>query len=125
MVLIQDARKHNLRLVPLWFASWKKQHVLLCAGLGENRSTPLSPVTRQGGKRHGDTLAFQQGKRRGRRTCLRAFMRHVREVDANDHTVIMVQVENELGMIPDSRDRSSIANELFNQPVPGGFDELL
>jgi hypothetical protein len=47
-----------------------------------------------------------------------AFMRHLREFDGSDHTVIMVQVENEIGMIPDSRDRSPIANELFNQQVP-------
>jgi beta-galactosidase GanA len=47
-----------------------------------------------------------------------AFMRHLREVDTNEHTVIMVQVENEIGMIPDSRDRSAIANQLFNQAVP-------
>jgi hypothetical protein len=45
-------------------------------------------------------------------------MRHVREVDANDHTVIMVQVENEIGMIPDSRDRSTVANQLFSERVP-------
>jgi len=42
----------------------------------------------------------------------------LKEVDGNDHTVIMVQVENEIGMIPDSRDRSAVANELFNQQVP-------
>jgi beta-galactosidase GanA len=47
-----------------------------------------------------------------------AFMRHLREVDTNEHTVIMVQVENEIGMIPDSRDRSAVANQLFNQRVP-------
>jgi beta-galactosidase GanA len=47
-----------------------------------------------------------------------AFMRHLREFDGTEHTVIMVQVENEIGMIPDSRDRSSIANDLFDQSVP-------
>jgi hypothetical protein len=45
-------------------------------------------------------------------------MRHLREVDGRDHTVIMLQVENEIGMIPDSRDRSAIANKLFNKAVP-------
>src|SRR5205823_1462872 len=47
-----------------------------------------------------------------------AFMRHLREVDGNDHTVILVQVENEIGMIPDSRDRSAVADKLYNGPVP-------
>src|SRR5262249_8349331 len=54
-----------------------------------------------------------------------AFMRHLREIDAADQTVIMVQVENEIGMIPDSRDRSAIANELFNQPVPRALLDYL
>jgi hypothetical protein len=39
----------------------------------------------------------------------------LREVDGRDHTVIMVQVENEIGMIPDSRDRSAVAETLFKQ----------
>jgi beta-galactosidase GanA len=47
-----------------------------------------------------------------------AFMRHLRDVDGREHTVIMVQVENEIGMIPDSRDRSPAADKLFNGPVP-------
>ena len=53
-----------------------------------------------------------------------AFMRHLREVDGRDHTVIMVQVENEIGMIPDSRDRSAVAESLFKQSVPIRIDEL-
>jgi beta-galactosidase GanA len=47
-----------------------------------------------------------------------ALMSHLAQVDARDHTVIMVQVENEIGMIPDSRDRSAAADKLFNGPVP-------
>src|SRR5215813_14121460 len=54
-----------------------------------------------------------------------ALMRHLREVDSRDHTVIMVQVENEIGMIPDSRDRSAIANMLFNQSPPPELITLL
>jgi hypothetical protein len=64
----------------------------------------LSPFSKE--NRDADARAFA------------ALMRHVREVDARDHTVIMVQVENEIGMIPDSRDRSAFANELLNQQVP-------
>ena len=45
-------------------------------------------------------------------------MRHLREFDGNHSTVIMVQVENETGLLGDSRDGSSIAEERFSQPVP-------
>jgi beta-galactosidase GanA len=45
-------------------------------------------------------------------------MRHVRETDGEQQTVIMVQVENEIGMIPEARDRTALADELFAAPVP-------
>jgi hypothetical protein len=44
-------------------------------------------------------------------------MRHVREVDTT-HRVIMVQLENEVGLIGDSRDRSPLGNAAFAKPVP-------
>jgi beta-galactosidase GanA len=116
--LIQEARKHELRLVPLWFASWKnsmscyapawvktnQQRFPRAEDKAGNGLEILSPFSRE--NRDADARAFA------------ALMRHLREVDSRDHTVIMVQVENEIGMIPDSRDRSAIANRLFNQPVP-------
>jgi hypothetical protein len=44
-------------------------------------------------------------------------MRHTREVDRT-HRVIMVQVENEVGVLGDARDRSPAANEAFAKAVP-------
>jgi beta-galactosidase GanA len=45
-------------------------------------------------------------------------MRHIRKVDGEKRTVIMIQVENEIGMIPEARDYSNAANEQFKKPVP-------
>jgi beta-galactosidase GanA len=47
-----------------------------------------------------------------------ALMRHIKEVDARDHTVLMMQVENEVGVLGDSRDRSDAANKAFASNVP-------
>ena len=47
-----------------------------------------------------------------------ALMKYTKEVDSNQRTVIMIQVENEVGVLRDSRDRSSIADEAYNGPVP-------
>jgi beta-galactosidase GanA len=47
-----------------------------------------------------------------------ALMRHLSEVDGAEHTVLMVQVENEVGILGDSRDRSDAANAAFAGPVP-------
>jgi hypothetical protein len=48
-------------------------------------------------------------------------MRHLKVFDQDHHTVIMMQVGNEVGIMGDSRDRSVEANELFDQPVPEGL----
>jgi hypothetical protein len=52
-------------------------------------------------------------------------MRHVKEVDEAHFTVIMVQVENEIGLLGDSRDGSSTANKRFSEPAPNDLVEFL
>ena len=47
-----------------------------------------------------------------------ALMRHIRQVDGKEHTVLMMQVENEVGVLGDSRDHIAAANEAFAKPVP-------
>ncbi len=44
-------------------------------------------------------------------------MRHIRRVDP-DHTVIAVQVQNEVGLLGDSRDRSALADAAWAEQVP-------
>jgi len=116
--LIKDARKHNLKIVPLWFGSWKNSMSSYAPAWvkTDQRRFPRS----QDSKGYGMEILSPFNKENVE-TDARAFaalMRHLREVDASQQTVIMVQVENEIGMIPEARDRSQIANELFNQRVP-------
>jgi len=116
--LIQDARKHNLKIVPLWFGSWKNSMSSYVPGWvkTDQRRFPRS----QDSKGYAMEILSPFSKENVE-TDARAFvalMRHLREVDANQHTVIMVQVENEIGMIPEARDRSQVANERFSQQVP-------
>jgi hypothetical protein len=47
-----------------------------------------------------------------------ALMRHLKEVDGREHTVLMMQVENEVGVLGDSRDHSEAANAAFASAVP-------
>ena len=116
--LIQEARRNQLRLVPLWFASWKNS--MSCyAPAWVKQDQKRFPRSQDGAGRGLEILSpFSNENVAADSRAFAAFMRHLREVDGRDHTVIMVQVENEIGMIPDSRDRSAIAEKLFKQPVP-------
>jgi hypothetical protein len=115
--IIRDARSHNLRLVLLWFASWKN-------GLSSyppdwlKKDFQRFPRTQIAGGESLELLSpFSDANRDADARAFAALMRHVKEVD-RAHTVIMIQVENEVGMRGDSRDRSPAANQAFAAPVP-------
>ena len=110
--LLAQARETNERIVFLWLASWK------------NGMSSYAPVwVKQ------DTKRFPRVVVKGREIELlspavaateqadaRAFtalMQHIQQVDAHDHTVLMMQVENEVGVLGDSRDRSAEADHCF------------
>ena len=116
--LIQDARRNKLHLVFLWLASWKngmssyaplwvKQDTHRFPRVIEKDGAPLEILSTWGKESmEADARAFA------------ALMRHLRDVDGEAHTVLMMQVENEVGVLGDSRDRSPAANRAFDGPVP-------
>jgi hypothetical protein len=52
-------------------------------------------------------------------------MAHLRESDGTQHTVPMVQVENETGLLGSARDHCPLAEEAFRESVPEGFMRTL
>jgi beta-galactosidase GanA len=116
--LLGEARKHRMRLVLLWFASWKNS--MSCyAPAWVKTNQKRFPLSQDKMGRGMEILSpFSQENFEADARAFAALMKHLREIDAGDRSVIMVQVENEIGMIPDSRDRSSIADDLYAQAVP-------
>ncbi len=116
--LLADAHGAGQHLILLWFGSWKNSmssyvpawvkrdqarfpRTQRADGQGSEILSPLAPANEEA-----DAGAF------------RALMAHLKAVDGDDHTVIMVQVENEMGMLPTARDRSPAADAAFSGPVP-------
>lgn len=54
-----------------------------------------------------------------------ALMHHLKAVDEAHSTVVMVQVENEAGLLGDSRDRSRLAEEVWLRSVPIDLIQVL
>jgi Domain of unknown function (DUF5597)/Beta-galactosidase len=116
--LIKEARQDNMHLVFLWLASWKNgmsTYVPLWAK-EHYKKYPRAKIQKD------STIevfsAFSQVNMEADSKAFSALMKHIREVDAVNHTVLMIQVENEVGILGDSRDRSEIANAAFAAPVP-------
>src|SRR5665647_1079528 len=116
--VINDARKNNLKLIFIWFASWKngtssyvpdwvKRDYKRFPRIQINDGDPIELITPLSDEnRNADARAFA------------ALMKYIKKVDSSQRTVIMMQVENESGVLLDSRDRSAIADKAYNGPVP-------
>jgi len=91
--LIQEARRHQLRLVPLWFASWKNS--MSCYAPAWVKTDQRRFPRAQDGAGPGMEILspFIKENLDADARAFAAFMRHLRKVDGQDHTVIIVQVE--------------------------------
>src|SRR5258708_28257969 len=52
-------------------------------------------------------------------------MRHLRKLDGDEHTILMMQVENEAGPYYADRDYTSRGNQLFSEQVPASLVRAL
>jgi len=122
--LLRDARAHQMRLTLLWFGSWKNSmscYVPDWVKLDAQRF----PRSRDASGRALEILSpFVDANREIDQHAFAALMRHLREVDAQ-HTVVIVQVENEIGMIPDARDHGAPAEKAWSAPVPAALMNAL
>ena len=133
--VIQGARAHNMRLMLLWFASWKNglssyppdwlkrdfERFPRALMIGNKTPWPVLGGTRTEitGSSYIELLsAFSDANRDADARAFAALLRHIKAVDGQQHTIIMIQVENEVGMQGDTRDRSELANKAFAGAVP-------
>jgi len=121
---LENARQNNLRLVWLWFASWKNG-ISSFAPAWVKANQDRFPRAQIGNGKSVEVLStLSDNNREADARAFAALMRHIREIDATQR-VIMVQVENEVGILGDSRDRSAAANEAFAKPVPQALLDYL
>ncbi len=116
--LITDARKNNIKLVLLWFGSWKNSMSCYAPAWVKKNQARFPRAKLKSGISTEILSPFNTENLQADIKAYRALMKHLAVSDLKENTVIMMQVENEIGMIPDARDYSEKATEQFNRPVP-------
>ncbi len=124
-MLVNGAREHKLRLVILWFGTWKN---------GQNHYVPewIKSDTKKYPREIGpygkvlDVMSPNSATNLDAdKKAFSALMHHIHEIDAAQHTVIMMQVENESGSVGAVRDYSAAANKQFAEQVPAALTSAL
>jgi hypothetical protein len=116
--LIRIARENNMKLGLLWFGAWKnglspyaptwvisnsKRFGRVKNNKGENTRT-LTPIC--AATLAADAKAYTE------------LMKHIAAVDSKENTILVMQIENEVGTLGQTRDFSAEANKLFEAQVP-------
>ncbi|RAO69652.1 uncharacterized protein BHQ10_005664 [Talaromyces amestolkiae] len=120
--VILGARQHGLHLILLWFGSFKNGISTYTPAWVKTdvKRFPRAKLRKAGGiLETSEALSiFHDEAPKADAKAFAALMKHLREVDGEHSTVIMVQVENETGLLGDSRDGSKAASKRFAEPVP-------
>jgi len=119
--LINNARDNHLKLVLLWFGTWKNSMSCYAPAWMKTGEARFPRVRTTAGEAQEIITPFSQNALAADKRAFAALMRHIKNIDAKQHTILMIQVENEIGMLPEARDHSKPADEAFAGPVPAAL----
>ena len=132
---IRQARAHGLRLVLIWFGAYKNAEARYAPSWVRRDEVRFPRAVRNPGVVRtppqfahfftGPALSvFGEPLVQADARAFAALMRHLRDVD-HEHIVIMIQVENETGLLGETRDRSALADAAWRQQVPAALTTYL
>jgi len=115
--IIYTSRKNNLRVILLWFGSWKNSMSCYAPAWIKTNQKRFPRAQNSAGKGLEIVSAFSKNNLDADKKAFTELMKHLKETDTS-HTVIMMQVENEIGMLTEAREHTAEADKAFNNEVP-------
>lgn len=122
--VIDRARKAGIRLVFLWFGLWKNGASNYVPAWVKRDSGRYFRARHKGGMASETVSPFCGEAVKADAAAFAEFMAFLREYDGQEHTVIMIQVENEVGFLGSERDFGEAAEERYREQIPEAVSRL-
>ncbi len=116
--LLAGARAHGLKLILLWFGTWKNGQMEYAPNWVKTNPARFTRVTAAAGHTLAVLSSHCAATQEADKRAFTALMRAIRDKDADEGTVIAVQIENEPGILHSDRDYGREADEVFYARVP-------
>ena len=113
-----QARQNRLKVVFLWFGAWKNSMSCYAPAWFKQDSKRFPRAMTAEGKRLEIASCFSPNVLQADLAAFRALMQHLAECDKETGTVVMMQIENEIGMLESARDHSPLAEKVWKSPIP-------
>lgn len=114
---LDEARRCGLKVVFLWFGAWKNSMSCYAPSWFKSDYKKYPRAYTSEGKPLEIASAFSENVYQADSRAFKAWLSHLADVD-KDGTVLMVQIENEIGMLEDARDYSAAAQREYDKGVP-------
>jgi beta-galactosidase GanA len=115
--LLKQGREHKVHLVLLWFATWKNGSSHYMPEWMKREPSKYPNITGRNGQPVDSPSPHTEAAMEADAKAFAELMGHLKTADPQ-HTVLMVQVENEPGAWGSVRDYSPVAQKLFEGTVP-------
>jgi len=115
--LLVIARQHDLKVVLLWFGAWKNSMSCYTPEWFKRDTKRFPRAHTMNGMPVEEASSLSKNVLEADKKAFCRIMEYLRDND-KEQTVIMMQVENEIGMINVPRDYSEDATKLYNSAVP-------
>lgn len=116
--IITKARLEGFRIVFLWFGLWKNSESMYVPGWMKQDKEKYFPVRKHNGDPLNTISPLCQAAVEKDAHAFQKLMQHIKEIDSRECTVIMVQIENEMGLLGTERDFGQYAKEAFERRIP-------
>ena len=112
---IDVARQQGLKIVPLWFGAWKNSMSCYAPAWFKLDVKRFPRAMTADGKQLEIASCFSDNVLQADLKAFSALMRHIKERDPQREVVIMMQIENEIGMLESARDHSPLAEKAYHK----------
>ena len=102
----------------LWFGAWKNSMSCYAPAWVKTSSQSFPRALDKNNVQQEILTPFNRNNLEADKKAFVTLMHHIKQIDEKQNTVIAIQVENEIGMLPDARTYDEAANTAFHQPVP-------
>ena len=124
-VILSEARRNELKVVLLWFGAWKNSMSCYAPEWFKRDVKRFPRAHTSEGVPVEEASSLSKNVLEADKRAFCRVMAYLRDHDALEQTVIMVQVENEIGMIEVPRDYSADATRLYQSAVPKQLTDYL
>ena len=112
---IDVARREQLHVVFLWFGTWKNSMSCYAPSWFKQDTKRFPRAMTAEGKQMEIASCFSDNVLQADLKAFSALMRHIREKDPQREVVVMMQIENEIGMLESARDHSPLAEKAYKK----------